>query len=82
MKGLMWRKIAINTGGVVMDGVLCAALIASLVITAMSPIVIPVVGGVKALVGIGEAGLNIALDKWDEKWYTANANRFTTENTR
>jgi hypothetical protein len=76
MKGLMWRKIGINTGGVIMNAALCAALIATLVYPAISPIAVPVVGGAKALVGIGRSGLNIALDKWDQKWYNANNHRF------
>jgi hypothetical protein len=77
MKGLMWRKIGINTSGVIMNAALCAVLIATLVYPAISPIVVPVVGGAKALVGLGRSGLNIALDKWDEKWYQANKNSFT-----
>lgn len=66
MKGFMWRKIGLESVGVVVNLAMLGALIASAVLPGLTVIVVPVVGGVKSAIAIARLGTNFGLTKWQE----------------
>jgi hypothetical protein len=67
MKKFIWRKISLDSVGVVVNLALLASLVASAVLPALAVIVIPVVAGVKSAVSIARIGFDFGLTHWHKK---------------
>lgn len=75
IKGFMWRKIGLSSAGIAVNAALLGGLIATL-ITPVAPLAMLIIGGVKAVVGIGKSVLNMRLETWHDKWYADHKERF------
>lgn len=75
IKGFMWRKITLSSLGIAVNAALLGGLIATL-ITPVAPLAMLLIGGVKAVVGIGKSVLSMRLETWRHNWYVDYKARF------
>ncbi len=65
MKGLMWRKIGVNSVGVLSNAGFLGLMISTIFVPVLRPFALPITAGAKVVVGFIQKGLNGALDKWN-----------------